>query len=65
MRLDDGEETVFIKTEECVLQRGAMHLWFNHGKEPCRMLCILVGSDRVVTQEGKELDAFFPARPKS
>ncbi len=64
MRLDSGEETV-IKTGECVLQQGAMHLWFNHGKEPCRMLRVLLGSDKVMTQEGKELDAFFPVRPGS
>lgn len=64
MKLDGGEETV-IKTGEFVLQRGAMHQWFNHGSEPCRMLCVLLGSEKVVTQEGKELDAFFPARPRS
>lgn len=62
MKLDGGEEAV-IKTGEFVLQRGAMHSWFNHGSEPCRMLCVLLGSEKIVTLEGKELNAFFPAKP--
>jgi len=62
VKLDSGEETI-IKAGEFILQRGGMHLWFNHTQEPCRMLCVLLGSEKIVTEEGKELDAFFPKRP--
>ncbi|KAL6721870.1 hypothetical protein ACLMJK_000975 [Lecanora helva] len=62
LKLDGGEETI-VKTGEFILQRGGMHLWFNHTQEPCRILCVLLGSEKIVTEEGKELDAFFPSRP--
>ena len=61
MRLDGGEETV-VKSGEFIIQRGGMHLWFNHSKEPCRILCVLLGSEKIVTAEGTELDGFFPKR---
>lgn len=62
MELDGGEKVV-VRGGELIVQRGGMHLWFNHTNEPCRILCVLLGSEKIVTKEGKELDGFFPARP--
>ena len=41
-----------------------MHLWYNHTKEPCRILVVMLGSEKVVTENGKQLDAYFPPLPK-
>ena len=62
MKLDGGEETV-VKAGEFILQRGGMHQYYNHTQETCRILCVLLGSEKVVTEEGKELDVSFPKRP--
>ena len=64
MKLDGGEESV-LKTGDFVLQRGGMHLWYNHTQEPCRMLCVLLGAEKILTGEGTELEAFFPKRPET
>lgn len=62
MVLDSGEETL-LKTGDVVVQRGAMHSWANKGNVPCRMLCVMLGSEEIVTEEGKTLEPFFPAPP--
>lgn len=62
MILDGGEEKV-VRTGDIIVQRGAMHAWKNHTQEPCRMLVVMLGSEKVKTEDGKELDAFFPKRP--
>ena len=62
MKLDGGEE-VAARAGDFIVQRGGMHMWRNHTQEPCRILCVLVGSEKVVTEEGKELDGYFPPRP--
>ncbi len=48
---------------EMILQRGAMHSWFNAGKETCRMLFVMLASEKVVTSEGEVLEEFFPKPP--
>ena len=63
MKLDGGDETI-IRTGDYLLQRGTMHQWYNHTKAPCRILFVMVGSEKVVTEDGKELDAYFPPPPK-
>lgn len=62
MILDSGDRTV-VKAGEIILQRGAMHSWKNEGTETCRALFVMVAADKVKTQEGKELEAFFPPKP--
>ena len=62
MKVESGEETV-VKTGEFILQRGGMHMWFNHTMNPSRILCVLLGSEKVMTNEGKKLDVFFPTKP--
>lgn len=61
MKLDGAEEVVLGKGE-VVVQRGGMHLWSNHTEEPCRILFVMVGSEKIVTEKGKVLGAFFPGR---
>ena len=63
MKLEGGDETI-IKAGDYLLQRGTMHRWYNHSKEPCRILVVMVGSEKVETEDGKELDAYFPPPPK-
>ena len=63
MKLEGGDETI-IKAGDYLLQRGTMHRWYNHSKEPCRILVVMVGSEKVVTDDGTELDAYFPPPPK-
>ena len=63
MKLDSGDETI-IRAGDYILQRGTMHRWYNHTKVPCRMLVVMVGSEKVVTDDGKELDEYFPPPPK-
>ncbi len=62
MILDGGEEKV-AEAGDVIVQRGAMHAWKNHTQEPCRILFVMVGSEKVKTEDGRELDAFFPERP--
>ena len=62
MKLDSGEETI-IRTGEFIVQRGGMHSWFNHTQQPTRILCVLLGSEKIVTEDGRTLDEFFPKRP--
>ena len=59
---DGGDETE-IKTGEMILQRGVNHMWENRGDVPCRFVCVMVGSDRVVLENGTELeDTKMPPR---
>ena len=40
MLLDDSE--VHLKAGDVLVQRGTVHAWVNHGKEPCRIAFILI-----------------------
>jgi len=40
MLLDDSE--VHLKAGDMLVQRGTIHAWVNHGKEPCRIAFILI-----------------------
>jgi quercetin dioxygenase-like cupin family protein len=52
---DGGDETE-VKAGEMILQRGVNHMWENRGDVPCRFLCVMVGSEKVVLGNGKELE---------
>jgi quercetin dioxygenase-like cupin family protein len=54
--LDSGDETE-VKTGETILQRGTNHLWSNRSDVPCRVLFVMVGSDKVRLEDGTELEA--------
>jgi quercetin dioxygenase-like cupin family protein len=40
MVLDDS--TVHLKPGDVIVQQATNHGWVNHGKEPCRMLFVLM-----------------------
>jgi mannose-6-phosphate isomerase-like protein (cupin superfamily) len=42
MMLDDA--TVHVKAGDVVIQQATNHAWINHGKEPCRVLFVLMDS---------------------
>ncbi len=42
MMLDDT--TVHVKAGDVVIQQATNHAWINHGKEPCRVLFVLLDS---------------------
>jgi quercetin dioxygenase-like cupin family protein len=52
---DGGDETE-VKAGEMILQRGVNHSWENRGDVTCRALVVMVGSEKVVLENGKELD---------
>jgi quercetin dioxygenase-like cupin family protein len=52
---DGGDETE-IKAGEMILQRGVNHMWENRADVPCRCRCVMVGSEKVVLENGTELE---------
>ena len=42
MMLDD--KTVHVKAGDVVIQQATNHAWINHGKEPCRVIFVLMDS---------------------
>lgn len=56
MRMDDGDETV-IRAGEMIVQRGTNHTWINNGKEFCRILFVMIGSEKIKLEDGRVLDA--------
>ncbi len=59
-----GGKEVKVGKGGIIVQRGAMHAWKNEGEEWCRVLVVMVGSEKVKVEEGgEELGEFFPKRP--
>ncbi|KAJ6619456.1 hypothetical protein B0H10DRAFT_1162299 [Mycena sp. CBHHK59/15] len=64
LRLDGGDEAT-VRAGEFIVQRGVNHEWHNRTDEPCRILVVMVGSEKVVLADGKELDAtVFGKKPE-
>ena len=55
LRLDGGEEKT-VKAGEFMVQRGANHEWINRSEEVCRILVVMVASEKIVTEDGKVLE---------
>jgi len=55
LRLDGGDEKV-LRAGEFIVQRGANHEWINRSENPCRMMVVMVGSEKIVLEDGKELN---------
>lgn len=54
--LDGGEEKT-IAQGEFIIQRGTNHQWINRSKtEVARILFVMVGAEKVVLEDGKELE---------
>ncbi|MCR6482728.1 cupin domain-containing protein [Amycolatopsis sp. OK19-0408] len=46
LELDDGERTT-VRAGDVVVQNGTRHAWHNHGTEPCTIVGVAVGADRL------------------
>ncbi|GAB3431014.1 cupin domain-containing protein [Flindersiella endophytica] len=46
LELGNGEQTV-VRAGDVVVQNGTRHAWRNHGTEPCTIVGVAVGADRV------------------
>lgn len=60
--LDSGEETV-LKPGDCLVQRGVNHQWVNRTSEFCRVLFVMVGAEKVVTEDGTVLEETVFKKP--
>ncbi|KAJ6526217.1 hypothetical protein DFH09DRAFT_1187774 [Mycena vulgaris] len=64
LSLDGGEEKT-VKTGEFMVQRGANHAWHNRTQQPCRILVVMVGAEKIVLADGKALEAtVFGKKPE-
>jgi quercetin dioxygenase-like cupin family protein len=64
LALDGGEEKT-VRTGEFMVQRGANHAWHNRTKEICRILVVMVGSEKIVLSDGKVLEeTVFGKKPE-
>jgi hypothetical protein len=54
MELDDTK--VRLKAGDCLVQRGTVHNWVNHGPAPCVIAFVLVAAEPA-TANGKPLPA--------
>jgi quercetin dioxygenase-like cupin family protein len=54
LRLDGGEERT-VRAGEFIVQRGANHEWINRSEDVCRMMVVMVASEKIVLEDGKEL----------
>ncbi|RDW92348.1 hypothetical protein BP5796_01742 [Coleophoma crateriformis] len=61
-RLDGGEEKT-IKAGEVIVQRGTNHEWINRGEVPCRIVFVMVGSEKIVLDNGSVLEETVFKRP--
>ncbi|TQS32852.1 hypothetical protein Golomagni_06819 [Golovinomyces magnicellulatus] len=53
--LAGGDEKT-VKAGEFIVQQGADHAWINKSNETCRMAFVMVGSEKIRTEEGVEFD---------
>lgn len=62
--LDSGEEKT-LKAGDFVVQQGANHSWFNASTEICRILCSVVGAEKVQLPDGQSFEeTAFKSLPK-
>ena len=55
LTLDGGDKTV-IRQGECIVQRGTNHSWVNNGEGICRLVFVMVGSEKVKLENGDVLE---------
>ncbi|KAF8181144.1 hypothetical protein K438DRAFT_1908177 [Mycena galopus ATCC 62051] len=55
LALDNGEEKT-VKAGEFMVQRGANHAWHNRTQAPCRIAVVMVGTEKIVLEDGKVLE---------
>jgi len=55
VRLDGGEEKT-VRAGEFFVQRGTNHELINRSQDVCRIMVVMVASEKIVLEDGKELD---------
>ncbi|MCJ1243027.1 hypothetical protein MMC30_000223 [Trapelia coarctata] len=55
LRLDGGEEKV-VRAGEFMVQRGMNHEWINRSESVCRIVCVMVGAEKIVLRDGRGLE---------
>ncbi|RSL80224.1 hypothetical protein CEP51_006742 [Fusarium floridanum] len=49
--LDGGEEKT-VREGELVVQQGTNHQWINRGDVPCKIICVMMGAEKVALKDG-------------
>ena len=62
LRLDGGEEKT-VKAGEFIVQKGVNHQWINRTTEYCRIMVVMVGSEKIVLENGTILDETIIKKP--
>jgi len=60
LRLDGGDEKT-IRAGEFVVQQGVNHEWINRAANPCRILLVMVGAEKIPLKDGTVLEETSPA----
>ncbi|MCJ1249477.1 hypothetical protein MMC30_006701 [Trapelia coarctata] len=55
LRLDGGEEKT-VRAGEFIVQGGVNHEWINRSEGVCRLMVVMVGAEKVVLEDGRELE---------
>lgn len=55
LRLDSGEETT-VRAGEFIVQQGVNHLWINQSDSTCRILCVMLGAQKIELDDGRVLE---------
>lgn len=55
LRLDSGEEKV-VKAGEYIVQKGVNHEWINRSDSVCRLMAVMVASQKIVLENGTSLE---------
>jgi quercetin dioxygenase-like cupin family protein len=52
----DGDEEKTVKAGEFIVQRGVNHQWINRTNEVCRIVFVMVGTQKIVLEDGTALE---------
>lgn len=55
LRLETGEERT-VRAGEVIVQKGVNHQWINRSDELCRIVCVMVGAEKIVLEDGTALE---------
>jgi quercetin dioxygenase-like cupin family protein len=53
--LDGGEEKT-VRAGEFIVQRGVNHEWINRSQDVCRIMVVMVASEKIVLGDGTVLE---------
>jgi quercetin dioxygenase-like cupin family protein len=53
--LDGGEEKT-VRAGEFIVQRGVNHEWINRSQDGCRIMVVMVASEKIVLGDGTVLE---------